>query len=308
MADYVIVSPVKDEGPYIARTLESVAAQSVRPAQWLLVDDGSSDRTPDLIREFSARFPWIRLARKDRNGGRMTGIAEVAAFNHGYRLVRDLPFDFIVKLDGDLVLEKDYFERLLARFAEDERLGIASGVYLEKGRSGWKPVSMPDYHAAGASKVIRRRCFEEIGGFVEARGWDTVDEIRAQFLRWQTRHFPDLSFYHLRSEGSWMGCKKTQMMLGEVFYATSGSRLLFLVKLLHRAFRTRPWLVASALMGWGYLKSLFLRKPLLVTPGEAKMYRRLQWERILQRPHPNGRREIAGGKLTHVRNLRDLQS
>ncbi len=287
MPVYVIVSPVKDEGPYIRRTLESVAAQTARPAQWLLVDDGSSDDTPAIIREFAGRFPWIRLAGTERGGKRMTGIAEVVAFNQGYRQIRDLDFHFIVKLDGDLVLEKDYFERLLARFGDDERLGIASGVYLENGRDGWQPVPMPDYHAAGASKVIRKKCFEEIGGFVEARGWDTVDEIRARFRGWNTRHFPELSFYHLRGEGSWMGCRNTQMMLGEVFYATCGSRPLFLVKLLHRAFRTRPWVAASAVMAWGYLKSWLQRKPLLVTPAEAKLYRRLQWDRVLQRSPSN---------------------
>ncbi len=292
---YLIVSPVKDEGPYIGQTLRSVVEQTARPAHWLLVDDGSSDDTAERILEYSRRFPWIRLARTERHGKRMTGTAEVVAFNYGYRLIRDLDFDYVVKLDGDLVLEKDYFEKLLARFREDERLGIASGVYLQKEAGGWKPVSMPDYHAAGASKVIRRKCFEEIGGFIESPGWDTVDEIRARFRGWNTRHFTDLSFYHLRSEGSWMGCKNTQMMLGEVFYATCGSRILFPVKLLHRAFWTRPRVVASALMAWGYLKSFFLRKPLLVTPGEAKVYRRLQWARLLPRLHEGGRRATARG-------------
>jgi biofilm PGA synthesis N-glycosyltransferase PgaC len=278
---YVIVSPAKDEERYIELTLESVVSQTVKPALWVIVDDGSQDRTAEIISQWSLRHSFIELVQNGNVGARQPGARVVRAFNSGYRKAVEVPHDFLVKLDCDLSFDPDFFEKILGRFLEDERLGIASGVYLElKGRGLWKEVRMPRYHAAGACKVIRRTCFEEIGGFVAAPGWDTVDEIRAMTRGWRTGHFRDLTMKHHKTEGSGIGVIKTSIMHGEIYYRTGGSKLFFLAKILRRM-ATKPYLAAGLALGWGYLKSALTHKELLVTEAEARYYKALLRERLM---------------------------
>ena len=162
-----------------------------------------------------------------------------------------------------------------------DRLGIASGIYLEFKSGAWSVVDMPDYHAAGASKFMRRRCFEEVGGFLAARGWDTVDEIRAHGKGWATRHFKDVRFYHLKREGAGIGPLKTNMMHGEIFYLTGGSRLFFMLKVLHRLIAGTPPVIGGMCLLAGYLKPALAGKPLIVSDEEARLYKRLLLKRLL---------------------------
>jgi biofilm PGA synthesis N-glycosyltransferase PgaC len=141
-------------------------------------------------------------------------------------------------------------------------------------------VEMPEYHAAGASKVIRRECFERIGGFVVEKSWDTVDEIRAQVNGWDTGHFPDIQFYHLKNEGSGIGQLRTAAMLGEVSYLTGWSKAFFLAKAIRRLVTGRPFVLGSVMMMCGYWKALLLRKQPLVSDEEARHYRRLLAARL----------------------------
>ena len=152
-------------------TLESMVRQSVKPMRWIVVDDGSSDQTAQIVRRYEHDHSYIRLVKRPCGQPRQPGSAVVHAFNRGYEVAGGLDYDFIVKLDCDLGFEADYFERLLEQFVADPKLGIASGVYLESSDGlTWEEIAMPPYHAAGASKVVRRNCFEQIGGFVSARG------------------------------------------------------------------------------------------------------------------------------------------
>jgi hypothetical protein len=138
---------------------------------------------------------------------------------------------------------------------------------------------MPSYHAAGACKVIRKKCFEEIGGFIVAAGWDTVDEIRAMTLGWKTGHFIDLQMKHHKPEGSGIGTIKTSVMHGEISYLTGGGKLFFLLKVLHRM-RSKPYVIGSMALSWGYMKAIWKRKTSLVTEAEAKCYQALLNKRL----------------------------
>lgn len=276
---YLIISPVKDEGRYIEATLQSVTKQTHKPVRWIIVDDGSTDQTPDIIKRYAAKNDFINYVRNDRKSGRQTGVAEVVAFNIGLGLARDCSYDFIVKLDGDLNFEPDYFERLLGHFLRDPRLGIASGVYLELKEGEWREIEMPFYHAAGASKVLRKECFAEIDGFITQRGWDTVDEIRAMARGWGTTHFPELKMQHLKAEGTGMGLLKTCFMHGEIYYRTGGGFIFFVFKVINRL-RYQPFLLGGAHMLWGYIKCALFRKPLLVTREEARCYRAALLNRV----------------------------
>lgn len=280
---YVIISPVKDEERYVEFTLRSVISQSLKPSLWLIVDDGSTDRTPEIIRHFQSSNPFIRLISNPKAGQRKLAFAEVRAFNLGFESLGNLEYDFIVKLDCDLSFDPDYFEKLLARFIQNQKLGIASGVYFEQDKYGcWTEIEMPTYHAAGASKVIRKTCFQQIGGFTPAPGWDTVDEIRALGREWTTLHFTDLKMKHLKGEGSSIGAVKTSLMQGEAYYRSGGSKFFFILKILHRA-KSRPYLVRSLAMLWGYLRAMQSRAPLLVTESEAHLYKKMLMNRIKMR-------------------------
>ncbi len=281
--NYVIISPVKDEENYIEKTIHAVLNQTIRPSRWIIVDDGSQDKTPSIVARYRQKFPWIVTLRLVRDANRQPGWGVIQAFAAGYESLRELDFDFIVKLDCDLDLPPNYFEQLIAKFHEDKRLGVASGVYLENRGGKWFPVKMPDYHAAGASKVVRVKCFADIGGFVPSRGWDTIDEIRAQMRGWKTRHFEDLQFRHLKNEGLGIGLLRTHWMLGEIYYLTGGGNLFLLLKVLHRMIFGKPAFLGGLLMLLGFLKPVVLRKQMLVSPPEARFYQQLLNRRIVSR-------------------------
>lgn len=280
--NYVVISPVKDEERYVERTLQSMARQTVKPVRWIIVDDGSSDRTPALIERFQRDHSFVRIVTRPAGQARQPGSAVIGAFNLGYDHAREVDHDFVVKLDCDLSFEADYFEKLLSEFSADPKLGIASGVYLEApDGETWREIAMPAYHAAGASKVMRRTCFDQIGGFIAARGWDTVDEIRALARGWRTGHFRGLKMKHWKLEGSGIGPLRTSLMHGEIYYRTGGSGFFFVLKLLHRTLR-RPLIFGGLAMFWGYARSM-ARRERLVTADEARCYRALLHDRILGR-------------------------
>ena len=199
---YVIITPVRDEGKFIINTIDSVISQSERPQQWVIVDDGSEDNTKDIVADFVARFPWIKLLELPNRGKRMLGSGVVHAFNHGLQSLDATEYDFICKLDGDLTLPSDYFEYLFAKFDTNSKLGIASGcTYLKRNKKlVWERTY--ENHTRGMMKVYRKECFQDIDGLIPELGWDVVDDFQAQFLGWETRSFKELVVIHHRPVGS----------------------------------------------------------------------------------------------------------
>lgn len=290
--NYILVSPVKDEEKYIERTIQCVLQQKVLPSAWIIVDDGSRDSTRAIVEKYLSAHNWITLLTLSTGLQRQPGSGIIRAFNVGFEHVKDRNFDFIVKFDCDMDVPDNYFAGLLERFERDPDLGIASGIYLEEKNGAWLPVKMPHYHAAGQTKMVRARCFAEIGGFVASRGWDTVDEIMAQARGWKTRHFDDLYFFHLKKEGSGIGFLRTNQMHGEIYYLTGGSKRFLLLKALHRLIFGKPFFVGGVLMVWGFLKTWLSRRPKLVNREQEDLYKQLLNERI-----------VAGLRgLAHVRN------
>jgi poly-beta-1,6-N-acetyl-D-glucosamine synthase len=278
--NYVVISPVKDEGPYVERTIQSVLGQSLRPRRWIVVDDGSRDATPQILARYAAQCSWITVLSLARDCDRKPGSAVITAFLAGYELIKNEHFDFVVKLDCDLEIPDNYFETLISRLHADPKLGITSGIYEEEYGRAWKPVKMPKYHAAGCSKVVRAECFRQIGGFIPNRGWDTVDEIRASFLGWKTSHFEDIALRHLKSEGTGIGFTQTNLMLGQIYYLTGGGTFFFLLKCFHRLLFGRPIFLGGIMMLVGFLKAHLRNEPKLVSDREAICYRRVLNERI----------------------------
>ncbi|OGJ84548.1 MAG: hypothetical protein A2268_11205 [Candidatus Raymondbacteria bacterium RifOxyA12_full_50_37] len=283
---YAVITPVRDEERYITWTLKSMVRQTHLPTLWIIVDDSSTDNTPNLVRKYAAHHAWIQYRQIQRASPRQTGSAEILAFNYGLDFLDGVPYDILVKLDADVSISKDYFAELVSRFARNEKLGIASGVYLERKKQRWTPVPMPAYHAAGASKAVRAACFKEMGGFVPHRGWDTADEITALSLGWETRHFPELKFYHLKNEGSGMGLLFTGIMHGEIMYRTTGGVFLFmLLKSLARIVADKPFFLGGVALLFGYLKTMIARPSLLVSPKAALLYRGILNQRLFEGFH-----------------------
>jgi biofilm PGA synthesis N-glycosyltransferase PgaC len=283
VGNYMLVTPVKDEERYIAQTLASVTQQTIRPLCWVLVDDGSTDRTTELIEDYRRRFDWITCIRVDRGTKRLLGSAEIRAFTLGYETVRHLVHEYVVKLDADLRIPADYFEQMLKRMDARPSLGIASGVYLEEKPEGWFPITLPKYHAAGAAKMVRVACYDAIGGFPLLPGWDTADEIKAGAQGWETANFPELAFYHLKPEGSALGTAGTSYLHGEIYYVCGGGGLFFTAKVLDRMVKGKPPVLAGIMLLLGYLHAIITRTPKLVNPVEATYYRRRLNRRITDR-------------------------
>jgi poly-beta-1,6-N-acetyl-D-glucosamine synthase len=281
MPKYVIITPVRDEELYISETIRSVLGQSHLPERWVIVDDGSTDKTLQIIEKWTREIGWITVLTTGSEK-RNLGSAEIIAFKRGLEVIGDISFDFIVKLDGDVSFGSDYFQNILNLMLSDTGWGITSGTYCEKKGDAWVKIEMPFYHAAGASKILRRECYEAIGGFVSKKGWDTLDEIRAGLKGWKTGHFEDIKFLHLKPEGAAMGNIKTHKFHGEIYYETGGGIIFLLAKAFHRMFSMKPYIIGGAAMIIGYLSPLARRKPRLVDREEAHYYRKMLNKRLLQ--------------------------
>ena len=276
---YVIISPVRDEEAYLRFTIESMLAQTIRPVEWAIVNDGSSDRTGSIIDEYAARHSWIRAVHRRDRGFRKSGGGVVEAFNDGYRTLSTHDWEFIVKLDGDLTFEPDYFERCLDFFQREPQLGIGGGVicYLENGAKTFEPG--PDFHVRGATKIYRRECWEAIGGFWPAPGWDTMDEVKANMLGWTTRSFPNLHLQHHRytgaADGLWLGLVKN----GRANYVC-GYHPLFMLAKCFRRLRQRPYLIGSLALLYGFLSGYLKHVPQVDDVQTIGFLRRQQLGRL----------------------------
>jgi len=200
----LVVSPAKNEDEYLERTIESLAAQVLRPTLWIIVDDGSTDRTGALADGAAQRHEWIKVVHRPQATERRVGPGVIEAFYAGLETVDLAGYDYVCKLDADLVVPPRYFAELIRRFEANPRLGTASGkIYTPIGdKVLWERTS--DDLSVGAAKLYRRECFNGIGGFVREVMWDGIDCHRCRMLGWQAASYPDpeLSLCHLRLMGS----------------------------------------------------------------------------------------------------------
>jgi poly-beta-1,6-N-acetyl-D-glucosamine synthase len=281
-AEYVVISPVRDEEAYLKFTIESMIAQTLRPAEWIIVNDGSSDSTGQIIDEYAERYPWIRGIHRENRGFRKSGGGVVEAFNDGYAALRSRSWEFIVKMDGDLSFEPNYFEKCLKNFQDDPALGVGGGVicYIQDGHKIFE--RCPAFHVRGASKIYRRSCWEAIGGFWPAPGWDTMDEVKANMLGWSTRSFDDLHLRHYRhtgaADGMWGGLVKN----GKANYICGYHPMFMLAKCFHRLWQ-KPYLIGSAALLYGFLAGYFQRIPRIDDRQTIIYLRRQQLGRLWRR-------------------------
>jgi biofilm PGA synthesis N-glycosyltransferase PgaC len=262
---YCLITPCRDEAAYARRTIDSVAAQTVPPALWVIVDDGSRDDTAAIVEEYAARLPYIRLVRRPDRGARKVGGGVIEAFNAGYATINPDEFDYVCKFDLDLDMPAGYFEGVMKRMEADPRLGTCSGKpWFEHPRTGTLvPEVCGNEMSVGMAKFYRTSCFRDIGGFVAQVMWDGIDCHRARMLGWKAESVDDeaLRFLHLRPQGSshksiWTG--RVRAGFGQYFMGTTPSYYVA-----SAAFRLtqHPFLIGSVAMLWGYARSAFKGLP-----------------------------------------------
>jgi glycosyltransferase involved in cell wall biosynthesis len=275
---YALVTPIRDEAANLERLAASIDSQTLLPLAWAIVDNGSTDTTVDVATEFARTRPWVRVTSiPPEEGPPRPGAPIVRAFHAGLRELNADP-SVIVKLDADISVDPGHFQHLLNAFAEEPRLGIASGTCLEKRNGNWEPVRVARGHVRGAVRAYRRECLREVLPLEERVGWDGIDELKASVLGWATRMLPDLAFYHHRPLGSRDGAPSARWRSqGEAAYYMGYRFPYLLLRSLHHARRHR----AALSMISSYLAAAFRREPRYDDADVRDYLRRKQRLRVL---------------------------
>jgi len=280
---YVLISPCRNEADFMRQTLDSVTVQSIRPASWVIVDDGSTDATPRILAEYASRHDWIHIVTRRDRGRRAIGPGVVDAFYAGYQTINPDDFEYLCKLDLDLRLPPRYFEGLMMRMEANPRLATCSGkAYIEKNgelvneRHG-------DEASIGASKFYRVSCFKALGGFVREVMWDGIDCHRCRMHGWIACSLddPDLRFVHLRP----MGSSQQSIYAGRMRHGFGqyfmGTGLLYMLANAINRLNERPYVLGGLAMLWGWISSALQGKPRFGDPEFRKFLRRYQWRALL---------------------------
>ena len=282
----LIISPVRNEAVHFELVARSMERQSRPPDTWLVVDDGSDDGSPALIRKLAARIPYMRVLSTpcgytSDDGDRHAVAAAPRAFNWGLRTTDWREFTHLGKLDGDIELPDDYFEQLLAEFDRNSQLGIAGGTLVERGRSGWRTAKSARQHVRGALKLYRRECFEAIDGVQERLGWDGIDETYARMRGYETRSFDHIVARHHRPLGAADGALRGKVRRGEVHYALGYHLPWTVLKSLQLAFG-HPGPSSGAAFLYGYLEAAWRSVPRVEDEEYRRFIRRDQRRRLAQ--------------------------
>lgn len=259
---YAAITPVRDEEDNLARLAECMLAQTVRPEAWLIVDNGSSDGTPELARRLTREHDWIRFATAEPADRARPGAPIVRAFNAGVAQLEQRP-DMVVKLDADVSMQDDYFERVIGEFNAHPRLGIAGGTCLELRDGNWDEVFVMRGHVRGASRCYRRECLEAVSPLEECVGWDGIDGLKATVLGWETKLLRDVPFRHHRRLGERDGGSTARWRRQGQGSYFMGYRLSYLVlRSLHRGLRDP----AAVAMIFGYVAAAVRGEPRCTDP------------------------------------------
>jgi glycosyltransferase involved in cell wall biosynthesis len=278
---YVLITPARNEEAFLEKTIESVVHQTFHPRKWVIVDDGSTDGTPDIVRRYVGEYPWIEMVRQPRRRDR-TFAAKVQAFNAGYDRVKGLNYKVIGNLDADLSFDADYFEFILRKFREDDSLGVAGTVFKEEGYSSERQSFEGHSHVAGGCQLFRKECFEQIGGFIPnaAGGVDWIAVTTARMLGWKTRSFREKSFFHHRHLGTAeRSVLSSSFSYGEKDYYLGGHPVWELFRVAYQATK-RPYLFNGLALGVGYCWALLRRTPRAVSSELMAFHRKEQMVKL----------------------------
>jgi len=278
---YVLITPARNEERFIEKLIQSMVSQTVLPAKWVIVNDGSTDATGDIVGKYLEKHEWIELlnlpARRDRSFA-----GKVHAFNAGFERVKGLEYEVIGNLDSDVSFEPDYCEFLLTQFQRDLTLGVAGTIFREEGYSSGTDSFEGQNHVAGGCQLFRRRCFQEIGGYVpnKAGGIDWIAVTTARMMGWRTRSFREKSFFHYRSLGT---AERSQLAsafsYGEKDYYLGNHPIWEIFRVTYRATK-KPYVVGALALYSGYLSAFVRRMKRPVSDDLMKFHRREELSKL----------------------------
>lgn len=257
---YVIITPVRDEEAFIEKTIQSVISQTILPMEWIIVNDGSTDGTRDIVDKYAKQHSWIRPVHRENRGFRSAGGGVIEAFYAGYKSIKVKDWDYIVKLDGDLSFEDDYFAKSFEHFKTLGNVGIGGGLIYNLVSGGLRKERSPLFHVRGATKIYKKDCWEAIGGLMQAPGWDTLDEVKANMIGWNTQTFTDLRVIHYRYTGAADGQWRTCVKYGRANYISGYHPLFMFLKCIIRSFH-KPYLIGAVGLAYGFASGYIKKIP-----------------------------------------------
>jgi glycosyltransferase involved in cell wall biosynthesis len=278
---YVLITPARNEEAFIGQTIQSVISQTVLPKKWIIVSDGSTDRTDEIVAQYLENHPWIELLRMPEHHDRHFA-AKVHCFNFGYQRVKDEQYDIIGNLDADVTFDPDYFEYLLPKFKEDPNLGVAGTSYIEGNAHSFNDSYVNINHVHGQIQMFRRQCFESIGGYtpIKGGGIDWVAVTTARMKGWKTYSFQGKTFLHHRRMGTGgAGVLKAQFNYGKKNYFLGGHPLWQLFRSLYQMTK-KPFIIGGILLFSGYTWGFLSRMERPVNEDLMKFYRGEQMARL----------------------------
>lgn len=279
---YVIITPARNEELNIRKTIQSVLGQTVKPRKWVVVSDGSTDRTDEIAKQYATQFDFMHFIRRESNGERNFG-SKADAIELGLRHVSNLDYDFVAILDADVSFNPDYYEKVLTKFHENLELGIAGGViFTVKGNV--TVLSTTDLnHVAGAVQTFRRQCFRDIGGYmaIPIGGIDKIAETMARMKGWQTTSFTDIEVLHHQQAGTKVNSVYAASYKGGVKDSLIGYHpLYFVIRSFYRIFR-KHYLIGAVLGLFGFCSSMLFGGKRPVPDEFVAFLRKEQKERLL---------------------------
>ena len=279
---YVLITPAHNEEAFIEKTLASMVAQTRLPERWVIVDDGSTDRTAQIVESYVSRHRWIELFRRPARSDRSFA-GKVHAFNAGLERVRTLEFEVIGNLDADLSFDPDYLQFLIGKFAADPRLGVAGTPFTEDdGYDTARDSFEGENHVAGGCQLFRRRCFEEVGGYIAnpPGGIDWIAVTTARMKGWKVRSFSEKRFHHYRTLGTaGRGPLRALFSYGEKDYYLGGSPVWQLFRVAYRITK-RPVLMGGLALLSGYIWAALRRVNRIVSPELMRFHRHEQMKKL----------------------------
>ena len=276
---YIIITPANNEEEFIKCTLDSVCNQTLKPEEWIIVDDGSTDNTSKIVEKYTKSYNWIRLVSKSNvEEKRSGGIKVVRAFETGFNELSCNDYNFIVKLDADLTIPNYYFETVASEFKNNKTLGICGGVCVLEDDGKLIEEKAAEYHIRGAIKAYKKECFKAIGGLAHAYAWDVIDEYLAMYNGWEVKKIEFLKVIHLRESGKETGQFRLSLKMGKFCYKIGYDPFLTFLRSIRRTFDTKINLLNGLGIFIGYLEAIFSEKLLL--KEHRKFVREFQYRRI----------------------------
>ena len=280
---YALISPCRNEADYMRQTLDTVIGQSVTPTRWVIVDDGSTDTTPQVLAEYAAKYAWIEIVTRKDRGKRAVGPGVIEAFYAGYETINPDDFDYVCKLDLDLRLPNRYFEILMERMEANPRIGTCSGKSYVEEDGRLVSERKGDETSLGMTKFYRVPCFKEIGGFVREVMWDGIDCHRCRMNGWIACSWdePELRFVHLRP----MGSSQQNIYVGRMRHGYGqyfmGTGFVYMAVSAVNRMIEKPYVLGGLAMLWGWVRSALQRLPRYDDLEFRRFLRHYQWRALV---------------------------